>query len=180
MCRRILFLLWSHDRSGTRAAMRIRPTAIFGIATLLVTLAACSSSSSGSGDTSALFTASWTCSFTLDGSEDGGGGTPYQQVAVNTAANGSSLSIDAPNPGYEPAAWFCGFNYSFSGLDATLVGGPTCTSQDTVVLQSATISVSANGNELTLQETGTESYGGAAASIPPEQATFSGTCSRNP
>jgi hypothetical protein len=86
----------------------------------------------------------------------------------------SSLSIYAEESDSVPQSWFCGYNYTIQGLEAFLEGSPTCHSYDTVDLQSATISVTADGNKLSLTESGMESGYGST-----EQSNISGDCSRN-
>jgi hypothetical protein len=95
-----------------------------------------------------------------------------------TAATGNSLSIYAQEPGSTQstsASWFCGFNYVTSGLTAALVGAPSCTSYDTIDLTSATMSMTADGVQLTVSENGIH-HDRIGVAGP---ATFSGVCARN-
>jgi hypothetical protein len=122
-------------------------------------------------DASALFTADWLCSLTLNP-----GSTPFGGTEIKSVTHGSSLSLYAQESDSLPQSWFCGFNYTISGLSATLVGMPTCSSYSNVQLQSATISITSDGTQMSVKEQGTEMDSGGA---PPAQYTFSGTCSRN-
>lgn len=125
----------------------------------------------------ALFTGTWLCNLMLDQktcTSNAGGTTTYPPEAVTTVMNGASLSIYAQDSDSEPQSWFCGFNYVVSGLNASLVGQPTCVSYETVVLQSATITVTADGNKLTLQESGADTSDSITC-----QSTMTGSCSRN-
>jgi hypothetical protein len=146
---------------------------------LVAALAACGASSpdGGNGDTSARFAGSWTCSLVA---EDQGGGTSditdLQPSAFQTVVSGASLSIVAEESNSLQQSWFCGFHYVIDGLTASLVGTPVCTSDLMVTLQSAVISVSADGNELSLQESGMQH--GFVVGIT-DAGMISGTCSRN-
>jgi hypothetical protein len=173
-----------------------RPGALIGALGALLALAACSSDSggcqkdtdcatgricgsngqcedaSGGGSGAAPFVGSWLCNFTLT---QPAGVMIYPPSPVETVVTGgASLSINDEESDSEPQSWFCGFNYGISGTGAALVGTPTCESSDLVALESATVSLSADGNQLTLQESGTEYDHGTT-----EQSTIAGTCARN-
>lgn len=129
--------------------------------------------SDASSDTSALFTGSWLCTLTLveDGITDG-----YPTAFKTTATGNGSLSIFAEKSDSVEQSWFCGFNYVISGLSASLVGMPVCNSNSRVTLHSAIISVTADGNKLSLEERGDDYDSNIPQSSP---GTISGTCSRN-
>jgi hypothetical protein len=135
-------------------------------------------SSAEAGSSPAQFGGSWLCNFTLvqgPGGGHQGGVATYPPSPVKTVVTaGSSLSINDEESDSEPQSWFCGFNYVISDDGATLVGHPTCQSYNTVLLQSAKISLSTDGNELTISESGTETGFGIT-----EQSTFTGMCARN-
>ena len=127
---------------------------------------------SASGGTTTQFTGTWLCNLTLV--EDPGGTGIYPPTLIKTVLTGRSLSIFAQESDSVPQSWFCGFNYVVQGLTASLAEPVSCTSYDTVQLASATVSVTADGNELSLQESGVESGFGST-----ERSTISGVCSRN-
>jgi hypothetical protein len=143
---------------------------------LLLSCASCGSQDPAAAST-AQFSGSWLCNLTLvqdPSGQEPGGITTYPPTAVKTVVHDSSLSIYAEESDSEPQSWFCGYNYTIHGLEASLEGSPTCHSYDTVDLQNATISVTADGNKLSLTESGTESGYGST-----EQSNISGSCSRN-
>jgi hypothetical protein len=119
---------------------------------------------------------SWLCNFMLV--QHSGATTEftttYQASPVNTVVSGTALSIEDEEPDSEPQSWYCGFNYSVADAAVVLDGTPTCTSNTVVVLQSAAISMAPDGNDLTLQESGTENDHGQIL-----QSTMSGVCARN-
>jgi hypothetical protein len=124
---------------------------------LVVALAACGASSphGGNRDTSALFTGSWTCSLVAEDQGGGTGGiTDLQPSAFQTVVSGASLSILAEESHSLQQSWFCGFHYVIDGLTASLVGTPVCTSDLMVTLQSAAISVSADGTSFPYRSRG--------------------------
>jgi hypothetical protein len=139
---------------------------------LLLTCASCGSQEPEAASSSGQFSGSWLCNLTLV--QEPGGITTYPPAAVKTVVHGSSLSVYAEESDSEPQSWFCGYNYTIHGLEASLQGSPTCHSNDTVDLESATISVTADGKKLSLTESGTETGYGST-----EQSNISGSCSRN-
>ena len=105
-----------------------------------------------------------------------GGITDGYPTGFKTTVNGNSLSIFAEKSHSVEQSWFCGFNYVISGLTASLVGMPMCNSNSQVTLHSAIISVTPDGNKLSLEERGDDYDSNLAKSIP---GTINGTCSRN-
>lgn len=149
------------------------------VATINCSTGGGTSSANNGSDAAALFTGSWLCNLDLEQTamDSGDSGslastTTYGGTAVKTVTHDTSLSIFAQESDSVPQDFFCGFNYEIRGLTATLVGMPSCSSYRTETLQTATISVTSDGNQLSLQETGTDSYEGTSD-------TMSGTCSRN-
>jgi hypothetical protein len=110
----------------------------------------------GPGDATATWTGKWQCSFTLD--QIGFGTAVYPPIAVTTQVNGSSLSVAAdvdPNA-TEEQKFLCGFNYTIEALTASLAPGAMTCPYGGVPISNATISLSASGTQLTIDETGTE------------------------
>lgn len=157
-----------------------RRTAVAGMSFCAVILcsSACGSGSGGSSggehwDPSALFAGSWLCTLVLN---EQGGITDLYPSAFKLDVSGTGLSIFGEDSDSQQQSWFCGFNYTIDGLNASLVGMPVCRSNSKVTLQSAAISVGADGMMLTLQESGNEYEYSLGKSYA---ATISGTCSRN-
>jgi len=138
-----------------------------------ILIAGCSSGANGA---STQFTGSWLCNFTLVQDADASTEfiTTYPPSPVTTVVSGTTLSIYDEEPDSEPQSWYCGFNYNIVGAAVVLSGTPTCTSDTVVLLQSAAISLAPGGDELTLQESGTEDDRGQIL-----QSTLSGVCARN-
>jgi hypothetical protein len=167
----------SFDRATRRRCARTGSVLRAGVLLVsvgaLIALPACSSNSGVSRADSVQFAGSWLCNFTL--TQIRGGISTYPPSPVKTVVTGgTSLGINDEESDSEPQSWFCGFNYAISGSSAMLVGMPTCESYDSVALQSATISLSEDGNKLTLQESGRESGFDST-----ELSTITGTCARN-
>jgi hypothetical protein len=142
----------------------------------ILSIAGCSSPAGPAvGDSPGQFDGSWLCNFTLvqaSGSDQYLAN--YQASAVTTVTSGSALSIYGEDPDSELQSWFCGFNYTIVDGSVALTGTPTCQSNTVVVLQSAAISLAPGGNEMTLQESGTEDDRGDVL-----QSTINGICARN-
>lgn len=126
-------------------------------------------------DATAQFNGTWLCNFTLvQASGSTQYTTNYQSSPVKTVTSGNALSVYGEESDSEPQSWFCGFNYSIVDGSVALAGTPTCRSNSVVALQSAAVSLAPGGNEMTLQESGTEDDG-----VDVLQSTMSGVCARN-
>jgi hypothetical protein len=152
-------------------------TPFLGLFSTTILIAGCSSGADpDSNEGPEEFAGTWLCNFTLV--QDSGASTEfittYPPSPVTTVVSGTSLSIYDEEPDSEPQSWYCGFNYNIVHAAVVLTGTPTCTSNTVVVLQSAAISLAPEGNELTLQESGTEDDHGQIL-----QSTMSGICARN-
>jgi hypothetical protein len=148
-------------------------TLFLGLFSTTILIAGCSS---GASAASTQLAGSWLCNFTLVEDSDASTEfiTTYPPSPVTIVVSGTSLSIYDEEPDSEPQSWYCGFNYNIVDAAVVLAGTPTCTSNTVVVLQSAAISLAPGGNELTLQESGTEDDHGQIL-----QSTISGICARN-